>query len=312
MRLLAVDSWFESWARKCDESNWSCTCLISSIIILAIAAHVATAVTKKTSNAIFGDHLVHNLFRYPLTWLHNKASEVIMADKATMEHMMFLSTEAKCKKYIDEEQNLLTAAIQVLKDLRRIARWTSFNLVEYEGAINGLETVNQMPWTEMKQLMTAEFCPIEEVQRMEHELWNLKVKEYDVVAYTQRFNELALMCPRMVEPERMKVDAYIQGLTDNIKGEVNSSKPADLNEAVHMAHKLMEQKSQARDERILEGKKQKWESFQSGNSSGKGNQKDNSRQTLQNSQNVQSSATMVKGWGNGQGYCKEKSVLPEC
>ncbi|GJR26450.1 reverse transcriptase domain-containing protein [Tanacetum coccineum] len=29
----------------------------------------------------------------------------------------------------------------------------------------GLETVNQMPWTEMKQLMTAEFCPIEEIQR---------------------------------------------------------------------------------------------------------------------------------------------------
>nr|GEX93856.1 putative reverse transcriptase domain-containing protein [Tanacetum cinerariifolium] len=66
---------------------------------------------------------------------------------------------------------------------------------------------------------------------MEHELWNLKVKEYDVVAYTQRFNELALMCPRMVKPERVKVDAYIRGLTDNIKGEVISSKPADLNEA---------------------------------------------------------------------------------
>ncbi|GKF02714.1 putative reverse transcriptase domain-containing protein, partial [Tanacetum coccineum] len=78
-------------------------------------------------------------------------------------------------------------------------------------ATMGLETVNQMPWTEMKQLMTAEFCSIEEAQRMEHELWNLKVKEYDVVAYTQRFNELAFMCPRMVEPERVKVDAYIRG-----------------------------------------------------------------------------------------------------
>ncbi|GJY25913.1 putative reverse transcriptase domain-containing protein [Tanacetum coccineum] len=89
----------------------------------------------------------------------------------------------------------------------------------------GLETVNQMPWTEMKQLMTAEFCPIEEV------------------------------------------DAYIWGLTDNIKGEVTSSKPAILNEAVRMAHKLMDQKYQARDERILKGKKRKWESFQSGNGS---------------------------------------------
>nr|GEX20677.1 reverse transcriptase domain-containing protein [Tanacetum cinerariifolium] len=98
-------------------------------------------------------------------------------------------------------------------------------------ATMGLETVNQMPWTKMKQLMTVEFYPIEEIQRMKHELWNLKVKEYNIVAYTQRFNELALICPRMVEPERVKVDAYIQGLTDNIKGEVTSSRPANLNEA---------------------------------------------------------------------------------
>ncbi|GKB34972.1 putative reverse transcriptase domain-containing protein [Tanacetum coccineum] len=121
-------------------------------------------------------------------------------------------------------------------------------------ATMGLETMNQMPWTVMKQLMTAKFCLIE-VQRIEHELWNLNVKEYDVVAYTQRFHEMSLMFPRMVEPERVKVDAYIRGLTDNIKGEVTSSKLANLNEAVHMAHKLMEQKLQARDGRILEGKK---------------------------------------------------------
>nr|GFA82745.1 hypothetical protein [Tanacetum cinerariifolium] len=37
-------------------------------------------------------------------------------------------------------------------------------------ATMGLETVNQMPWTKMKQLMTVEFFPIEEIQRMEHEL----------------------------------------------------------------------------------------------------------------------------------------------
>ncbi|GKD27045.1 putative reverse transcriptase domain-containing protein [Tanacetum coccineum] len=167
-------------------------------------------------------------------------------------------------------------------------------------ATMGLEIVNQMPWTEMKQLMTAEFYPIEEVQRMEHELWNLKVREYDVVAYTQRFNELALMCPRMVEPERVKVDAYIRGLMDNIKGEVTSSKPADLNEAVRMAHKLMEQKSQARDARILEGKKRKWESYQSGNSSGKGNQRDNSRQTLQNIQKQGNALAMVTAPTDGK------------
>nr|GEX56831.1 reverse transcriptase domain-containing protein [Tanacetum cinerariifolium] len=72
----------------------------------------------------------------------------------------------------------------------------------------------------------------------------------------------------ILKGSRLKVDAYIWGLTDNVKGKVTSSKPVNLNEAVRMAYKLMEQKSQARDEIILEGKKQKWENFQSGNGSG--------------------------------------------
>ncbi|GJY60974.1 hypothetical protein Tco_0461631 [Tanacetum coccineum] len=43
--------------------------------------------------------------------------------------------------------------------------WWNFKI-----ATMGLETVNQIPWTEMKQLITAEFCPIEEIQRIEYEL----------------------------------------------------------------------------------------------------------------------------------------------
>nr|GEU39699.1 putative reverse transcriptase domain-containing protein [Tanacetum cinerariifolium] len=141
-----------------------------------------------------------------------------------------------------------------------LLRW--FKKTESVFGISECAEGKKMSWTEMKQLMTTEFYPIEEVQRMEHKLWNLKVKEYNIVAYTQRFNELALMCPRIVKLKRVKVDAYIQGLTDNVKGEVTSSKLVNLNEAVRMAYKLMKQKSQARYERIMEGKKRKWENFQ--------------------------------------------------
>nr|GEX83870.1 putative reverse transcriptase domain-containing protein [Tanacetum cinerariifolium] len=114
-----------------------------------------------------------------------------------------------------------------------------------------------------------------------------------------------------VEPKRVKVDAYIQGLTDNIKGEVTSSKPANLSEAVRMAHKLMDQKSQARDERILEEKKRKWERFQSRNSSGKGNQRDNSCQPLQSNQRQGNAPCTIKCHkcgkvGHNIRYCKEK------
>nr|GFA75415.1 hypothetical protein [Tanacetum cinerariifolium] len=69
------------------------------------------------------------------------------------------------------------------------------------------------------------------------------------VAPVFRFNELALMCSRMVKTKSVKVDAYIRGLCENIKGKVTSSRPANLNEAVCMAHKLTKQNSQARDER---------------------------------------------------------------
>ncbi|GKD05847.1 putative reverse transcriptase domain-containing protein [Tanacetum coccineum] len=151
-----------------------------------------------------------------------------------------------------------------------------------------------MPWTEMKQLMIVEFYLVEEVQRVEHELRNLKVKEYNIVAYTQRFNELAWMCPRMVEPEKVKIEAYIRGLTENIKGEVTSSRPTNLSEDVHMVHKLMEQKVQVKHERTMEGNKRKWENFHSGNNS-MGNYKDNSRhqQNDQKQGNVRAMTTAL-------------------
>ncbi|GKD43751.1 putative reverse transcriptase domain-containing protein, partial [Tanacetum coccineum] len=175
--------------------------------------------------------------------------------------------------------------------------------------ILGLDVTNQMGWTEMKKLMTSEFRSAEELQRMENELWNLKVKEYNMVAYTQRFIKLALMCPRMVKPESVKVDAYIRGLTDNIKGEVTSSKPTNLNEVVRMAHKLMEQKLQARNEGILEGNKWKWENFQSGNNSDKSNHKDNSRQSSQNNQKQGNAATSVERLGTKGGTARKRASL---
>ncbi|GJZ19224.1 putative reverse transcriptase domain-containing protein [Tanacetum coccineum] len=140
----------------------------------------------------------------------------------------------------------------------------------------------------MKKLMTAEFCPAKELQRMENELWNMKVKEYNMVAYTQRFNELALMCPRMVEPESVKVDAYIRGLTDKIKGEVTSSKPTNLNEAVCMAHKLMEQ------------------------SSGKSNHKDNSCQSSHNNQKQGNARAMTTAPNKGKVSSGSLHVCERC
>ncbi|GKC27798.1 putative reverse transcriptase domain-containing protein [Tanacetum coccineum] len=131
----------------------------------------------------------------------------------------------------------------------------------------GLEVVNQIPWNEMKQLMTAEFCPAEEVQRMEHELWNIKVKEFNIVAYSSEVHLGARIMESKVKPESVKINACIRGLSENIKGKVTSSMPISLSEAMRMAHNLMEQRLQAKHEREMEGNKRKWEDFQSRNNS---------------------------------------------
>nr|GEV98966.1 hypothetical protein [Tanacetum cinerariifolium] len=118
--------------------------------------------------------------------------------------------------------------------------------------------------TEMKVMMTEEFCPPKEIQRMEGELWNLKVKEMNISSYTTHFNELVILCPGMVPTKQKKVEAYIRGLSENIKGEVTSSEPATQNKAVRMAHTLIEQKVKAIAEREADNKKRKWENIQGG------------------------------------------------
>nr|GEV36870.1 hypothetical protein [Tanacetum cinerariifolium] len=151
------------------------------------------------------------------------------------------------------------------------------------------QVVTRKMWAEMKVMMTEEFCPLEEIQRMESELWNLRVKEMDISSYTTRFNKLVILCPGMVPTERKKVEAYICGLSENIKGEVTSSEPATLSKAVWMAHTLMKQKVKAKAEREADNKKRKWENFQGG-SSGGGNNNSNRNNNNYNNNHVAKSS----------------------
>ncbi|GJS95710.1 putative reverse transcriptase domain-containing protein [Tanacetum coccineum] len=114
----------------------------------------------------------------------------------------------------------------------------------------GLDVVNGKSWTDMRKMMMEEFCPDEEVQRLENELRSLKLRDTNIAAYT---------------------------LPENIKGETTSSRPMMLNEADRMAHTLMEQKIQDKAERVPENNKRKWESSnnQSGNNNNRNNYRDN-------------------------------------
>ncbi|GJZ08629.1 putative reverse transcriptase domain-containing protein, partial [Tanacetum coccineum] len=70
----------------------------------------------------------------------------------------------------------------------------------------GVEAAYTMNWVELMKLMTEVYCPRNEIQKMETELWNLAVKGNDLTAYTQRFQELILLCTRMVPDEEDRVE----------------------------------------------------------------------------------------------------------
>ncbi|GKC31710.1 putative reverse transcriptase domain-containing protein [Tanacetum coccineum] len=73
----------------------------------------------------------------------------------------------------------------------------------------GLANANQIPWSNVKAMMTTEYCPATEIQRMEQELWTLTLKGDDIEAYNNRFHELVLMCPELVSTEKKKIEKYI-------------------------------------------------------------------------------------------------------
>ncbi|GJV39514.1 hypothetical protein Tco_1417954 [Tanacetum coccineum] len=84
---------------------------------------------------------------------------------------------------------------------------------------------------------------------------NLKVRGNDVAAYTQRFQELAMICTKFLADETKKVDKYISGLPDNIHGNVMSARPKTLDDAIELANDLMDQKLRTYAERQNENKR---------------------------------------------------------
>ncbi|GJZ49507.1 putative reverse transcriptase domain-containing protein [Tanacetum coccineum] len=98
--------------------------------------------------------------------------------------------------------------------------------------------------------------------------WNgntLTLKGDDIEAYNNRFHELALICPELVPTEKKNIERYTRGFPERIKGNITSSKPATLHDAINMARELVEQAVQGRATRIGESNKRKWEDHQRNN-----------------------------------------------
>ncbi|GJY04570.1 reverse transcriptase domain-containing protein [Tanacetum coccineum] len=76
----------------------------------------------------------------------------------------------------------------------------------------------------------------------QRELMKLMVKNNDLAAYTQRFQELTMLCTKMVPEEEDRVEKFIGGLPDNIQGNVIAAEPTRFQDVVRIANNLMDQK----------------------------------------------------------------------
>ncbi|KAI3802065.1 hypothetical protein L1987_30189 [Smallanthus sonchifolius] len=81
----------------------------------------------------------------------------------------------------------------------------------------GIEVAMALPWDEIKWLMTEEFCPRNEMKKLEAEFWDLAQDSGESLAYTTRFHELSLLVPHMVTPLARGIEKYIGGLPMKIQ-----------------------------------------------------------------------------------------------
>nr|GEV65111.1 putative reverse transcriptase domain-containing protein [Tanacetum cinerariifolium] len=106
----------------------------------------------------------------------------------------------------------------------------------------GHDAAYGMPWKTLMKMMTDKYCPRNKIKKLEIEIWDLKVRSTDLASYTQRFQELALLCERMFPEESIKIEKYIGGLPDMIRGSVVASKLKTMQEAIAITTELMDQK----------------------------------------------------------------------
>nr|GEZ80263.1 hypothetical protein [Tanacetum cinerariifolium] len=131
----------------------------------------------------------------------------------------------------------------------------------------------------------------------------------NIDGYTNRFHKLALLYPRMVEPEQVKVEQYIRGLSKNIRGDVTSSRPDGIDEAVCMAYQLMGQIIQDKTDEVSEGEKRKGE----GDRGGRGdNQCEYNHWSNQRRDNARAMANVAPNDNEVCPKCKNKKHGGDC
>ncbi|XP_076954562.1 uncharacterized protein LOC143629081 [Bidens hawaiensis] len=75
-----------------------------------------------------------------------------------------------------------------------------------ETSTRGAEADMALPWNELKDLMTRQFCPPNELMNLGTEFWNLKQEGGEHSVYTSRFNKLSVLVPHLITPNSRAIE----------------------------------------------------------------------------------------------------------
>ncbi|GJS05650.1 putative reverse transcriptase domain-containing protein [Tanacetum coccineum] len=115
-----------------------------------------------------------------------------------------------------------------------LTRWIEKmeNVIDNSGCVENQKAAMAMTWNDFKALMVEEFCPSNEMEKLENEFWNHKMVGANHAAYTDRFHELAKLVPHLVTPESSRIKRYIAGLAPEIRGMLRATQPTTIQNAI--------------------------------------------------------------------------------
>ncbi|GJY69390.1 putative reverse transcriptase domain-containing protein [Tanacetum coccineum] len=158
--------------------------------------------------------------------VRKRLTRAIVQDQgSTIVRRMLLLEFLKCKPLALKAAE---GASDSLDGLRNITH--ALNMVECHVKTTTPEVSSWHAKATLKKMMTDKYCPRGEIKKIKTEMWNLKVKGTDVVAYNQRFQQLALMCARMFPEEAEKKRKY-DDLSKNNQNQQQQNKRQNTGQA---------------------------------------------------------------------------------
>ncbi|KAM0026190.1 putative transcription factor interactor and regulator CCHC(Zn) family [Helianthus debilis subsp. tardiflorus] len=107
--------------------------------------------------------------------------------------------------------------------------------------ILGLAAANATPWNDFKEPIKREYYTRDDIHKLEVELYHLKMTGSEIEAYRKRSNELAILCPTMVDPPVKRIELYLKGLAPEIQSHVTSANHDNIQDVQCLAHHLTDQ-----------------------------------------------------------------------